>query len=167
MVNAYAKQGADYGKMPGMRRTPLQPILIICWFALMALACNLSSSSLPPTILPRATDTPLPTIGYATLSATELPQQSGAAPVRPAVDTDLINLINRVEEDRLFLHIDTLVRFQTRHVNSPGNLTNQGVGAAYTYVKSQFDAIQANAAGTFTVFTQDFKLTWADIETTA
>ncbi len=145
-----------------MKRHWLFSFLALASLAAAALACNLGSPEAPPTLVPRATDTPLPTIGYATLSPEELPQPAATAP--PA-DANLSNLLNRVESDRLFLHVDTLQRFQTRHVNS-GDAPNRGIMAAYRYIRSQFESFQKDSGGNFTVFDHPFRLNWAGVETT-
>jgi acetylornithine deacetylase/succinyl-diaminopimelate desuccinylase-like protein len=131
--------------------------------SIITLACNISSNSQPPTLVPRASETPLPTIAYATLSPAELPPQ-----VAPRVSSEaaLVNLFNRVESDRLFLHIDTLMNFRTRHVNSPGGQADQGIGAAYNYIMSQFEQIRGDSGGKLYVFPHEFRLTWAGMETT-
>jgi hypothetical protein len=146
-----------------MKRAAQRSLLALVWFSLVALACNLSNSQ-PPTLVPRPTETPLPTIAYATLSPEELPPQ-----VEPRVPSEaaLINLLNRVEADRLFLHIDTLVNFRTRHVNSPMGMADQGIGAAFNYIQSQFEQISAESGGKLYVFPDghQFRLTWAGVET--
>ncbi|MBZ0274959.1 MAG: M20/M25/M40 family metallo-hydrolase [Anaerolineae bacterium] len=138
-------------------------MLLLVWLALVALACNLTSPSEPPTISPRATDTPLPTIGYATVPPEQLPQEVAAAP--STNQAMLINLMNQVDADRLFFHVDTLAGFQTRHVNSPSNLTNMGIGAAYNYLRQQFETYQTQSQGSFSVFTHQFGLNYADVPT--
>lgn len=151
-----------------MKRTPLLIVWIIAWFGLVALACNLGSSSLPPTLVPRVTDTPLPTLGYATLSPEELPQAAQVqqpVSVAPAISGSLQAMLNRVEADRLFLHIDRLQSFRTRHVNSRADLPDQGIGAAYRYVRAQFEAIQQQAGDNFTVTEQPFTATWNGVAT--
>ncbi len=81
-----------------------------------ALACNLSEDSRPPTIIPRASPTPPPTIGYATLQPDELPQEATiVAPERD--ETVPLNLLNQVQPDRLFVHVNALQNFGSRHVN--------------------------------------------------
>jgi hypothetical protein len=151
-----------------MRLKTLAPLLFILWGALAALACTLSSNaSVPPTLVPRVTDTPLPTIGYATLSPTELPQvQQQAPPSGPAYDADLAQLLEQVDSDRLFAHIDALQRMESRHVNSSMTDPNKGVGAAYRYIRGQFDAIKQNSNGRFNVYDYPFPVKWNDVEST-
>ncbi len=141
---------------------PLLHLLALSWFTLLALACTLTSSSAPPTLVPRATETPLPTIAYATLSPEELPQQQF---VEPALDVSMTSLLNQVQSDRLFVHIDTLQNYQTRHVNSVTNASDRGIGAAYNYIKGQFEDIQQEAGGNFQLQEHSFPLKWGGLET--
>src|SRR5690349_4554052 len=111
--------------------TPLI-LALLCLLLVLVSACTLTSKgSLPVTVVPnlKATDTPLPTIAYATLSQTQLPQSQ--QPINsPAVSGNISALLNQVDSDRMYLNIDALQRFQTRHVNSP-NLPDSGINAAY------------------------------------
>jgi hypothetical protein len=147
-----------------MKRISSLALIAFLWFGLASLACNLTSPETPPTIVPRMTDTPLPTLGVA-IAATpqELPRQPAPG---PQVGANLANMLNMVESDRLFLHIDTLQRTQTRHVNSTTTDPNTGIGAAYRYVRSQFDAIAQQSAGNFSVFDHTFPLKWSGVDTT-
>ncbi len=134
------------------------------WSLVILMACNLTSSPEPPTIAPRATATPPPTISYATLSPNELPDQA-ATPVQQMqqVEANLLNLMNQVETDRLMFHIDRLQNMRTRHVNSPLNMTDWGVGAAYNYIKGQFDEISVASQGRLAVFAHPFETTFANV----
>jgi len=138
------------------------PILILFFLALVfaALACNLSGSSGPPTLVPRPSATPPPTIGYATLSPAELPQQVTVA--APRTDVVLTNLLNQVDSDRMMTIINALQGFGTRFVNSPADQANFGVGAGYNYLMQQFQTISSQSQGKFSVFPQQFSLTYAD-----
>ncbi|MCB9450301.1 MAG: M20/M25/M40 family metallo-hydrolase [Anaerolineaceae bacterium] len=138
-------------------------LVLLAWLGVVVLACNLTSPSEPPTIVPRATDTPLPTISYATLPPESLPQNVAAAPSNSQATQ--LNLMNQVDSDRLFFHVDTLTGFQTRHVNSPSDSATIGIGAAYNYVKGQFEAIQSQSQGNFNTFTQQFSLNFANVQT--
>jgi hypothetical protein len=144
-----------------MKRTTLRFILTFAGLAFMALACNLGTPDSPPTIVPRASETPLPTIGYATLSPDQLPQPVVTAP--PA-DANLANILNRVESDRLFLHVDALQRMYTRHVNSADG-PDRGIAAAYRYIRAQFEEIQKSSGGAFSIFEAPFTLDWAGVTT--
>lgn len=149
-----------------MKRSIFVLPLLGLWFTLVILACTLTSSEGPPTLVPRATATPLPTIGYATLSPEELPQEATApAPVVP--EANLLNILNQVDSDRLMVHVAALQNFGTRNINSSYNLQGQGIGAAYTYVKNEFEKIRAQAPeGNFFVLDQQFSITWAGVTST-
>ncbi|MBL8154744.1 MAG: M20/M25/M40 family metallo-hydrolase [Anaerolineae bacterium] len=147
-----------------MRSRPWIVWFIFAVFGLATLACNLSGSPEPPTLVPRATDTPLPTIGYATLSPQELPQQQPSVIV-PGVGSDLTSLLNQIESDRLLIHVDALQGFQTRYVNTMNETGNRGLGAAYRYVREQFDAIAQRSSGNFIVQEHTFPLTWDGVDT--
>ncbi len=134
----------------------------------MLLACNLTEQPAPPTLVPRATSTPPPTIGYATLAPDQYPSE--ATQVAPAVvqpDATLLNLMNQIDADRLFVTIDSLVAMQTRRVNSfPGSPT-QGIDAAANYVLDQFNQIRAQSLqNSFSVNTQQFTINWDNTEST-
>src|SRR5215213_6497696 len=116
------------------KRLTLISILLGLWLTLLALACNLTTPQ-PPTLVPRASATPLPTIGYATLSPQELPQQATLIPQSDAV---LLNLMNQVQPDRLYAHVDALQRLGTRHVNSSYAIPGGGINAARDYIVQQF-----------------------------
>ncbi|MCK6578627.1 MAG: M20/M25/M40 family metallo-hydrolase [Anaerolineae bacterium] len=150
-----------------MRHRRSVPLLLI-WLGLIAIACNLSDSPPPPTIVPRATSTPPPTIGYATLAPNELPSaatQIASVPQQP--DVALANLIIQVVPDRLFLHIDMLTRMKTRHVNSSYTHPNEGIGAAARYVQAEFNAIrQISIQQAFSVFTHEFPVEFAGVSST-
>ncbi len=134
--------------------------LFILWLALLSLACNLTGTQAPPTLAPRATSTPPPTIGYATLSPNQLPQ--GAATAVANAASSLINLANEIDTDRLMLHIDSLQNFGTRHVNSAYNRNDWGIGAAAQYIKNEFEKIRAQSPG-LAVFEQNFEVEWGGV----
>lgn len=142
-----------------MKRHSLSLPLLGLWFLIVILACNLSSEP-PPTVVPRATATPPPTLGAATLAPNDLPQVPTIAAV---TNFELLNLLNQVESDRLMIHINSLENFGTRHVNSPTDRTDYGIGAAYNYIRSQFDTIRVRT-GNLVVFDYDFPVTWAGIQ---
>src|SRR5690348_423074 len=153
------------GKITLMKRHAT-PLIFAFFSILLAVvsACTLTTKNdLPPTIVPRATDTALPTIAYATLSPQQLPQPQQQA-ISPAVGGNLTSLLSLVESDRMYLNIDALQRFQTRHVNSP-NLPDSGINAAYHYIHTQLEKIQAEANGNFQVFDQSFPLKWSGLDT--
>jgi hypothetical protein len=142
------------------KRTSIPSTLFLLWLLLAALACNLTDSGAPPTLVPRATSTPPPTIGYATLSPEELPDVASPVPraeaptgplVGPRSDVVLLNLMNQIDSDRLMGHITALQNVYTRHVLSSQTNPGQGVGAASNYILSQFNAIRDASRGRFVV----------------
>jgi hypothetical protein len=148
------------------RSTFILPALGL-WFTLLILACTLSTSEGPPTLVPRATATPLPTIGYATLSPDELPQEATMAAPVPPPEASLLNLMNEVDSDRLMVHVSTLQNFGTRNVNSSYTDPSRGIGAAYQYIRGEFEKIRTQAPeGNFFVLDHQFSITWAGITTT-
>jgi bacterial leucyl aminopeptidase len=149
-----------------MKRPWFTPSILALWLAIVSLACNLTSSSVPPTLVPRATALPPPTIGYATIDPTQLSIQEPVATTTPAFEVELYTLMNQVESDRLIVHIDTLQNFETRHVNSSYTDADQGIGAAYNYIVGQFQSIQRQSSGRLVVTTQDFSLNWGGIRST-
>jgi Peptidase family M28 len=151
-----------------MNRRPILTFALLgLGFLAILLACNLTGSPEPPTLVPRASATPPPTIGYATLAPNEYPQAATQiAPNAPRTDASLLNLLNQVEPDRLFQHIDALAAMKTRHANSTST-TNEGIGAAETYVLNQFYRIRDQAfQSSFSVATDDFPIDWAKVHST-
>ncbi len=149
-----------------MKRISLVTILLGLWFVFVLMACNLSSPQGPPTLVPRSTATPPPTIGFATLSPEELPNQATAAP--PTTNNvELVNMINQVSSDQLMTHVLTLQNFGTRHVNSSYNLPDQGIGAARNYITNTFKAIEAESAGRFRVIPHNFPVEFNGVRSTA
>jgi hypothetical protein len=140
-------------------------IVVLAW----AVACNLTNNNVPPTVVPRVTDTPLPTIAYETPVVPEiLPNsqqnlsQSQSNPLTAKANMNA--LLDQVDTDHLFMHVSALESLGTRHVNSL-DLPNSGVAAAYRYVRGQFDAIAVKSTGNFTVIDQPFNVTWAGVNT--
>ena len=129
------------------RRKAFFPLIFVgFWLVLAVLACNLTDSAPPPTIVPRASATPPPTIGYATLAPDEYPQEATNMPrTAPRPDTTLVNVMNQVEPDRLIMHVDALVGMGTRHVLSSWTTPNQGIGGAYNYITNHFNEISAQS----------------------
>lgn len=143
-----------------MKRTSI--ILLIIWFALLALACNLSSPP-PPTLVPRLTDTPQPTIAIATSAP---PEQPAASAINaPSASADVRSLLSQLDSDRLMIHVDAMERMVTRHVNSP-DTGSTGVAAAYRYIRAQFESIASQSSGRFSVIDHSFTLEWEGITTT-
>jgi hypothetical protein len=149
------------------RHATLLPITFgLFMLALAALACNLSDNAAPATLVLRATATPPPTIGYATLPPEALPQQPDAT-TAPRSEAAAISLINQVQTDRLMLHVATLVEMGTRHVNSPYNTPGRGIGGARDYIINEFNTIADASRGNFRVLRQDFPVSFAGVGSTA
>lgn len=148
-----------------MKRLTLVTILLGVWFAFVLLACNLTSPE-PPTLVPRATATPPPTIGYATLSPDELPDEL-TTPLPPSSNASLLNLMNQVSPDRLMAHVQALQNFGTRHVNSTYTSPNSGIGAARTYIANQFKEIEAQSQGRLRLIPHSFPVEWQGVTSTA
>ncbi len=145
-------------------RASLIATLILVYLALVMIACTLSSEP-QPTLVARVTNTPPPTIGYQTLSPDQLPDSASTA--APSIDARLINLLNQVEPDRLFLHVNTLQGFSSRHVNSPYTINGVGIGAAQNYIRQQFEQIRDQSNGIFFVEEQSFPVEWGGVSSTA
>jgi len=147
-----------------MKKNTRNTLSLILWFSLLAIACNLTSTESPPTIVPRTSiaATPGPTLGFATqppgaggnVVATTIAQQT-------QVDVEIYNLLNEVQQDRLYTHVDALVNFHTRHANSTQTSLDRGVGAAFNYINNQMKAIQQRHPEHFTVFPDGHEFTMA------
>lgn len=143
----------------------LSRILIFLLAALLA-GCNLGTSpelAAPPTLVVRPTPTPQPTIGFAPVPDSSLPGVQVTGVPQPGQQT-ILSLINRVESDRLMLHIDTLQNFYTRHVNSTQASETRGIGAAANYIREQFESIR-RAGGNLYTFDHEFTLVYNDVTT--
>lgn len=141
----------------------LLPLLI----GISTLACTLAESSAPPTLIPRQTAEPIPTIGYVTPSPLELPDSaSPPAPTAGAkTDGGLTSMMNEVEVDRMMAHVRAMEGFYTRHVNSPQDRDDFGIGAATRYINRQFEEIQAQSQGALYVFPHEFTIEWDGVRT--
>ncbi len=76
-------------------------------------------------------------------------------------------LLDGVNEERLMAHINALQGVRTRHVNSGYDDPTKGIGAAYNYILSQFQAISAESDGNLAVWTQYFPLNWYGVQSEA
>jgi hypothetical protein len=151
--------------MKDQRHPFLTLVFVLTLMALTALACNLTDSSAPPTLVLRATEPPPPTIGFATLPPEALPQQEATSAPRP--QTTIANLINQVQTDRLILHVSSLVDMGTRHVNSSYTTPGRGIGGARDYLLNEFNQIAAASQGIFRVIPQDFTVNYNGVVSTA
>jgi hypothetical protein len=151
------------------KRTAATFTLLPLWFLIVLLACTLSPEpSVPPTVVPRPSSTPPPTIGYATLAPDQFPEEATqVAPVVVQPDASLLNVLNLVDADRLFETIDALVAMQSRRVNSFPGSSSQGIDAAANYVYNKFSEIrQQSFQNSFTVQTHEFPINWDDTTST-
>jgi hypothetical protein len=151
--------------MNDQRHPCIIPVFVLSLMALTAIACNLTDSSAPPTLVLRATATPPPTIGFATLPPEALPDQQATDAPRPQLT--IANLINQVQTDRLILHVSSLVDMGTRHVNSSTTTPGRGIGAARDYLLNEFNQIASASQGTFRVIPQDFTVDYNGVISTA
>lgn len=141
-----------------MKRTPL---LLIAWFSLVALACNLTSNEKPPTLVPQG---PIGVATQATLGYIPPPpgaEGGTAVAANPSIDIEMFNLVNEVQSDRLMLHIRNLVDFRTRHINSSLTSQTEGIGAAANYIQRQFEDIRADNPD-FAIFPHSFQAGYND-----
>ena len=144
-----------------MKNSTRNLFLILAWFSLVIMACNLSSEA-PPTMVygPIAAPTQ-PTLGYAPPLPGAVPEATAAA-IQAKIDIEMFNLVNQVESDRMMVHITTLVGFYSRHVNSSTTSLDYGVGAAYNYIMQQLQTIESQAPENFVSFTQEFLVNFND-----
>lgn len=126
------------------------------------MACNLGASTPPPTLLPRASITPPPTIGFSGPSEAPLP---GGGTAVPSADIEIYQLTSQVDSDRLMMHVAALQSFYTRHVNSVQDSPTKGVGAARDYIFSQFNLIRDASGGGLFPYKQEFDLTYNGVST--
>ena len=139
-------------------------IVILAGFTLLLMACNLGTSdSSPPTLAPRATLTPLATLGYVAAGPVRVPGV-GATVAAPVADNFVAGILDRVESDRLMSHIRTLQDFGTRHVNSSQISSSQGIGAARAYLSGQFETYRQASNGGLYTFELPFESLTADAE---
>ncbi|MFW5748513.1 MAG: M20/M25/M40 family metallo-hydrolase [Chloroflexota bacterium] len=133
---------------------------VVIWFSLVTLACTLSSTGeeTPIVVVPPATPTAQPPISYSTPLPGTQDAQVNSSQQQQRIEVEMFNLLNQVQTDRLFSHVATLVDFHTRHVNSPTNQIDYGIGGAANYILEQFEAIRAQSPTNFTVFEQPFEM---------
>jgi hypothetical protein len=72
------------------------------------------------------------------------------------IDPDLRALIRQIDPNRIQAIIEKLTTFGTRHTASIQTDPNVGIGAAYTWVYQQMQAIAATSNGNMTVQQQTF-----------
>lgn len=138
-------------------------VILILLFVLLLTGCNFVDDDAPPTLAPRMTQSPLPTIGYATLDSSEISSVGTVATVQPTFNAEFYRLISQVESARLMNHVATFQSFETRHVNSSYTTPGLGIGAAHDYIFNEFQSIEQLSGGTFTVTSHSFSLTWGGV----
>ncbi|GAB1422042.1 M20/M25/M40 family metallo-hydrolase [Anaerolineales bacterium] len=136
--------------------------LWLLWGILVLMACNLGSSPAPPTLAPRPSATPQPTLGYDAPGATPFPA-GGDTGSASAASIALYSMQTQVDVDQILLHIQTLQNFFTRHVNSSKDSPTEGIGAAARYIEEQFRIIQQNSEGRLYTFNQNYKMVYGGV----
>jgi bacterial leucyl aminopeptidase len=143
-------------------------LILLAWLAFVLVACNLGGSGAtpPPTLAPRNTAVPQPTLGFSGdgVQVSELAPSNLNTPAT-SIDVEFLNLMEQVDVTRLRSHVETLQGFTTRHVNSATDRSDYGIGAARTYIENEFRAIQSSSNGRFTAQMQAFDMTFNGIPT--
>ncbi|MGJ3237714.1 MAG: M20/M25/M40 family metallo-hydrolase [Anaerolineae bacterium] len=141
--------------------------LIVIWLALVLIACNLGTATVtqPPTLAPRASATPMATLGFTGSGNQVVEVESDISEPITSIDVEMFNLIQQVDVGRLRSHVETLVDFTTRHVNSATNRSDYGIGAARTYIQDQFREIQNQSQGRFQLQVLEFDMTYDSVST--
>jgi hypothetical protein len=130
-------------------------------------ACNLGTPAPePPTLEPRPSLTPEPTMGIAGSGGVPVVMAPAGSTPAPMIEAQqaIVDLVNQVEIDRLMAHVDALQNFYTRHVNSETRSPTRGIGAARKYIEDQFELIKQQG-GNLDYFPHEFDLTWGKIQT--
>lgn len=159
---------------PAMNKRRLLRIILISLMPLLLSACNLGSSAGspgdgPPTLAPRASATPPPTLGYLGGDPTAAPE-TNIVPGNfstPATNPDVAvyNLLNQVDVEQLMQHVRAMQGFYTRHVNSTQSSSTRGIGAARAYIQQQFEQIQNAPNSKLYTFNHPFDLTYNGLTT--
>ncbi len=142
---------------------------VVSALLLVLSGCNLGTNgSQPATLVPRASATPVPTLGYSGGAPDDSNVNAGGVgtPVEN-VGVTLYNMVEQIDADRLMAHVQVLEGFYTRHVNSTQTSASQGIGAAKNYIEEQFNLIgqQVPSNVSFTVQLLPFDLTYAGVDT--
>jgi hypothetical protein len=130
----------------------MRRLLIAVFSALSLLACTLTASNMPTLLnvqLPTATPTPLRTLSAPNLRY-DLPRDPSVQALRA-----------EVQNDRLMHTLSRLVSFGTRHVLSPVDRPDRGIGAARDWLFQAFERVRmAHSRKSIQVWTQPFVFTW-------
>lgn len=141
-------------------------LIMVIWLAFVLVACNLGGGGAtpPPTLAPRNTPTPEPTLGFNGDNAqvNELEPSNLNTP-STSIDVEFFNLMEQVDVTRLRSHVTALQGFTTRHVNSAIDRSDYGIGAARNYIFNQFQEIQNGSNGRFSAQNQPFDMSYNGI----
>src|SRR5688572_20592053 len=114
------------------------------WLMFVLIGCNLGTAGgePPPTLVPRATASPPPTLGFSGVAeqadgSSATVQVDNVSTPATSIDVELYALMQQVDADRLMAHVQVFQDFYTRHVNSTTTSNIQGIGAARTYIQEQ------------------------------
>lgn len=142
----------------------IRHIALLAWFGVVLMACNLSSSDEPLTVItPRSNATPeQAVVGYDTPAPPS--DANTVSTSNTQIELDLYNLGTEVDENRMMRDIDALVGFHTRHVNSSQTNASRGVGAARQYLIQELTVVQNANPQHFTVTTHPFTAYHNNIE---
>jgi len=161
-----------------MTHSTRKVFFVLVWLSFVTIACNLSSTTeAPPTLVPRGgvNNGPAPT-AQATLGlqdpvggggdSDDQSVQSGSPVLQ--VEDRLYQMMQEVNADNLYRHVEALVGFRTRHVNSSQTSATEGIGAARRYIYDQMTLIQNQSPAdvNFTIMEHPFQATTGDGKTT-
>ena len=155
-------------------RTLIIPLLALL---ISTLACNLTEPP-TPTFLPPPTFTPplpIDVVTHTPAPPTPTPAEVAAVPTPtptpplPVIDASIGYYLEQVDNDRLLISVNELVRFNTRYVNADPTSTDSGIGGAREWLFRQFNQIEQEARARnvpFFVMSHNFQLTWGGVTTT-
>jgi hypothetical protein len=98
----------------------------------------------------------VPLASQATAASAASDGTQSGLPHRKSPDPALLALLSQIDPNRIQSTIQTLVSFGTRHTASSQTDPNRGIGAAYTWVFQQMQAIAATSNGNMTAQQQTF-----------
>jgi hypothetical protein len=98
----------------------------------------------------------VPLVSQATAAGAATNGTHSRLPTRLQADDGLQQLLSEIDPNRIQATIERLIQFGTRHTASSQSDPVQGIGAAYTWVFQQMQAIAGNSNGNMTVQQQTF-----------
>jgi hypothetical protein len=98
----------------------------------------------------------VPLVSQATAAGAATDGAHSHLPTRRGVDRGLLSVLSQIDPNRIQATIQQLVAFGTRHTASSLTDPARGIGAAYTWVFQQMQAIAAASNGNMTVRQQTF-----------